>query len=82
VTVVNDRLYDELLRPVAEDYFQTAKTVAALMSVPATADCVRALVLQERMSTLQETGDRIAGVIEVEFPLWDDMRDLAGMGLW
>lgn len=79
---VNDRLYDELLRPVAEDYFKTAQVVADLMSVPMLQGGVKVLTLQEHMRTLREVGDRIARVIEVPSPLWDDMREMAGMVAW
>lgn len=78
----NDRLYDELLKPVVEDYFETAETVAVLVSEPALRDGVKALTLQERMRTLQETGDRIARVLDVPQPLWEDMRGLAGVPEW
>ncbi len=79
---VNDRLYEELLKPVVEDYFETAETVAVILSEPALQGGVKALTLQERMRTLQETGDRIARVLEIAEPLWEDMRGLAGVPEW
>lgn len=78
----NDRLYEELLKPVVEDYYETAETVAVLVSEPATKDGVKALTLQERMRTLRETGDRVASVLELPVPLWEDMRGLAGVPAW
>lgn len=78
----NDRLYEELLKPVVEDYYETAKTVAVLLSEPALRDGMKALLMQERLRTLQETGDRIARVLEIAAPLWEDMRGLAGVPEW
>jgi hypothetical protein len=80
--MVNDRLYDELLKPVVEDYYETAETVAVLVAEPNLREGVKALTLQERMRTLRETGDRIARVLEIAEPLWDDMRGLAGVPEW
>ncbi|MEU4558592.1 hypothetical protein AB0F72_09380 [Actinoplanes sp. NPDC023936] len=79
---MNDRLFDELLRPVVDDYYETAETVAVLVSQPAKKDGIKALTLQERMRTLQEVGDRVARVLEVAEPLWEDMRALAGLPEW
>lgn len=79
---VNDRLYDELLKPVVEDYYETATAVGQLMSVPATSDVVRTLCLQERLTVLEQTGDRIARVLELPEPLWEEMRGLAGVPEW
>jgi hypothetical protein len=79
---VNDRLYDELLRPLAEDYYETARVVVQLMSVPVLQSSVKVLTLQEHMRTLREVGDRTARVLEVPAPLWDDMRGMAGMVAW
>ncbi len=79
---VNDRLFDELLKPVVEDYYETAETVAVLVSEPVLRDGVKVLVLQERLRTLQEAGDRIARVLELPAPLWEDMRGLAGVPEW
>ncbi len=76
---VNDCLYDELLKPVAEDYYELARRVAALRSIPATADCVTVLKHQACMEVLENVGNRTARVIDVAAPLWEDMRALVGL---
>lgn len=72
---VNDRLFEELLAPVADDYYETAKSLAG--SGEATSG--PRVALMARMNALQECGDRTARVLEVAAPLWDDMRGLAGL---
>ncbi|WP_045740908.1 hypothetical protein [Actinoplanes rectilineatus] len=75
----NDRLYDELLSPVAEDYFDACRKLSAL---PSTADTAyQRAWLRGRLVTLAEHGNRLARVLEVPEPLWAGMQDLAGMNL-
>jgi hypothetical protein len=74
---VNDRLFDELLRPIVDDYYEAATALAG--SENSTTGPRSALVA--RMKALQECGNRTALVLEVADPLWDDIRDLAGL-LW
>ena len=81
---VNDRLYEELLKPVVEDYYNSAKTLGEFLSVPyfRSAENVKVTRLQERLVVLEETGDRIARVLELPEPLWEDMRGMAGVPDW
>ncbi len=76
---VNDRLFDELLKPVVEDYYRLAKVVGELQSVPALAGCITVLKHLACMEVLAEAGDRTARVLDVAAPLWEDMRGLAGV---
>jgi hypothetical protein len=72
---INDRLYDELLKPVVDAYYEAVR----LHGIKREADfdkADRAWSLS-RMQTLAEVGDRIADVLEVARPLWADMRALA-----
>lgn len=72
---VNDRLFDELLRPIVDAFYETAQSLAALPQDDPT-QIERAIMLT-RPATLEEVGDLIAGVIDVAPPLWHDMRCLA-----
>jgi hypothetical protein len=75
VVTANDRLFDELLRPIADDYYETAKALHNASE----ATLSSRWALMARMSCLQECGDRTARVLEVAEPLWDDMRGLVGL---
>jgi hypothetical protein len=71
----NDRLYDELLKPVVEDFYNT---VTALAELPVGDDTrtTRAWRLG-RLHTLEQVGNRIADVLEVAHPEWAHMRGMA-----
>jgi transposase len=71
-----ERLFDEVLRPIADSFYDGCK---ALADVSDTADPSVPVALMARLSALQECGDRIAKALEVAEPLWDDMRGLAGL---
>jgi hypothetical protein len=71
----NDRLFDELLRPVLDDFCDTAKAYSHFPSE--SVDGPTQIGLLVRLSTLQEVGDRIARVLGVPEPLWEDMRVMA-----
>lgn len=73
---VNDRLYDELLKPVADDFFRACQALSVISPTPDTA--VSRSFLHGRLAVLEETGNRIADVLVVPAPLWEDMRALAG----
>ena len=70
---VNDRLYDELLKPVVDTYYANVKTLDRL---PVDNHITRSWYLGA-LSTLELTGDRIADVLDVARPDWATMRDLA-----
>lgn len=72
---VNDRLYDELLKPIVEEYYDLAKAMA---EAGPESTHLRSYRLG-RMHCLVEQGDRIASVLDVAPPLWGDMRALAGL---
>ena len=74
---VNDRLFEELLRPVVDSFYNTCRALAATPPEPETR--TRRAWLLARLETLEECGDRIARVIEVAEPVWEDMRALAGV---
>ena len=71
----NDRLFDELLRPIVDDYYESAQ---ALRSAEGSTSGPR-MALLARMNCLEEYGARTARVLEVAEPLWEDMRGLAGL---
>lgn len=72
---VNDRLFEQLLRPVVELFYATAKALAQLPAgEPYRTE--RAFNLG-RLDALEQAGDLIAGAILVAFPDWAAMRDLA-----
>ena len=73
----NDHLFDELLRPIVDEFYETAKTLAKYPDNPDTA--LGRIALLTRMNTLQECGDRTAQVLGFAEPLWDDMRGLSGI---
>ncbi len=73
---VNDRLYDELLKPVAEDYYELATQVSRLSEGPGTVAWGARVA---SMDMLETVGERIAKVLEVPAPLWEDMRALVGL---
>lgn len=75
VTPVNDRLYEELLRPVVERFYDTARYLAWL-PVTAMSRLDRAFKLG-RLDALEQTGNLIAEAILVAPPDWGAMRDLA-----
>lgn len=77
----NCRLYDELLQPVVEDYFNACRTAAELPVTDEPANGRQHAWLRARLTTLAEHGNRLARVLEVPAPLWADMRALAGMSL-
>ena len=72
---VNDRLYDELLKPLVDRYY---KSLQALASLPV-GDDMRATRSWQlgRLDALEVEGDRIADVLEAARPDWAAMRDLA-----
>ncbi|MGX6605605.1 hypothetical protein ACWKSP_26255 [Micromonosporaceae bacterium Da 78-11] len=74
---VNDRLFDELVKPITEDYWTTARVLA--MTPCDTQHTVAWMVSKERMRTLEECGTRTAQAVEVAEPLWEDMRAMAGL---
>jgi hypothetical protein len=73
---VNDRLYDELLKPVADDFFRACQALSVIE--PTTDTAVSRSFLHGRMAALEEAGNRIADVLNVPEPLWADMRAVAG----
>jgi hypothetical protein len=70
----NDRLYDELLKPVVEDFYNAVKALAEL-PVGDDTQWTRAWLLS-RLETLEKVGDRTADVLEVATPEWVQMRDM------
>lgn len=75
MTVVNDQLYDELLRPITEMFYSSAKALDAL---PVGDGCNHERLWKlSRLTTLEEVGNLVADVINVPSPEWAAMRDLA-----
>ena len=74
-TTDRDRLYDELLRPVVDRFYATARSLAHLPLRESTRS-TRAYRLG-RLDALEEAGDLIADAIGVPFPEWTAMRGLA-----
>lgn len=72
---VNDRLYDELLKPLVESFYETLQSLAAL-PVDESTRITRSWRLG-RLSALEQEGDRIASVLAVACPDWETMRELA-----
>jgi hypothetical protein len=68
----NDRLYDELLAPVVEDYTTTAELLAAVPRGDRFHP--RRAYLEGQIEVLERTGDRIADVLEVDRPEWKHPR--------
>lgn len=73
---VNDRLFDDLLRPVTDRFYETAKTLAAIRTL-GDAPAWRRAFLTGQLETLQQVGTLIADTIEVAQPDWDAMREMA-----
>ncbi len=70
-----DRMFDEVLKPLVEQFYGAAKTTAEL---PGGEEfrTVRAWQLG-RMDALENAGNLIAATIGVAEPLWSEMRDMA-----
>lgn len=68
----NDRLYDELLAPVVEDYTTTAELLAAVPGGDSFQ--IRRALLRGQLLAFQRAGDRIAEVLQVACPQWDRLR--------
>nr|WP_221374344.1 hypothetical protein [Actinoplanes polyasparticus] len=79
MTASDQRVHDEVLKPIVEDYYRSAKLVGELMSVPVLEGTATVLVHRARMEALAECGNRLANVLGVAEPLWDAMLDLAGV---
>lgn len=75
VTPVNDRLYEELLKPIVERFYEGAK---ALGRLPVGDDyrTTRTFRLGQ-LDALEQTGDLIAEAILVACPDWAAMEELA-----
>lgn len=73
---VNDHLFGELLKPVAEDYFELARQVVASTDGPGTPGWAARVA---SMDALETVGERIAKVLEVAAPEWEAMRGIAGL---
>jgi hypothetical protein len=72
---VNDRLYDELLVPLVDNFYQTLETLAG---VPVGDRFMpRRGFLLGRLDALEVEGNRITDVLAVPHPDWAAMRDLA-----
>jgi hypothetical protein len=69
----NDRLYDELLVPVVEDFYNAVKALADI-PVDDHNRTTRAWYIS-RLWALEQTGDRIADVLGVARPDWVHMRE-------
>ncbi len=70
-----DRLHGDLLPPLVDDFCATAAALAAAGGATTAAR----MALLARLNTLQECGDRLAGVLGKPRPLWDDLLVTAGV---
>jgi hypothetical protein len=71
----NDLLYDGVLKPLVDAYYQNLKALADLPPVESTQNA-RTWYLA-RLDLLEGEGNRVADFLQVASPEWATMRDLA-----
>lgn len=68
----NDRLYDELLAPVIDDFRATCEVLEGLEPGPGTA--LARVAQMAKQSAYRAVGDRVADVLGVDRPDWERLR--------